>query len=82
MAERIDVRGVIATVIADHRASGDTGMVENLLEADARLAELFAAAKECKDTELGEMACIGSHAPCEHALGLLFATLARATGEA
>ena len=41
MAKPIDVRKTIATVIADMRASGDTGMVENLLEADAAIGELI-----------------------------------------
>lgn len=41
MAKPIDVRKTIATVIADMRASGDTGMVENLLEADAAIANLI-----------------------------------------
>ena len=40
MAESINARGVIATVVADLRASGDTGMVENLLEAEAAIADL------------------------------------------
>ena len=40
-AQRVDVRKTIATVIADMRASGDTGMVENLLEADAAIGEMI-----------------------------------------
>ena len=45
MSKPIDVRGVIATVIADLRASGDTGMVENLLDADVAIAAIFEAVK-------------------------------------
>lgn len=43
--QRVDVRRVIATVIADLRASGDTGMVENLLEADVAIVDLIAASR-------------------------------------
>lgn len=43
MAEPVYVRGVIATVVADLRASGDTGMVENLLEANRAFDELIEA---------------------------------------
>lgn len=46
MAEPIDVSGVIATVIADLRASGNTGMVENLLDADAAIKELIEKASD------------------------------------
>ena len=45
MSAPVDVRCVIATTIADLRASGDTGMVEHLLDADAALAKLFEVAR-------------------------------------
>lgn len=52
--------------------------------ANARLIaaapDLLAAAQECMDCELGDMACVGSMAPAEHALGLLQAAIARAVG--
>jgi len=44
-ATKVDVRRTLAVVIADLRASGDTGMVENLLDADAAIAELISASK-------------------------------------
>jgi len=52
--------------------------------ANARLIaaapELLAAAQECMDCELGDMACVGSTAPAENALGLLKDAIARAVG--
>ena len=48
-AQRVDVRKTIATVIADMRASGNTGMVENLLEADAAIGELIDVAREYRE---------------------------------
>ncbi|MCD0280502.1 hypothetical protein JWH04_16450 [Xanthomonas melonis] len=44
MSAPVDFRGVIAATIADLRDSGHTGMVENLLEVDAAMAELIEAA--------------------------------------
>lgn len=47
------------------------GTVEPLvLKSD--LDKMIAAVKEVHDTELGEIGCTGSMAPCEHALGVLF----------
>lgn len=54
-----------------------TPIFELLLQTTQQRDELLAAAKEIMDTEMAEMACIGSHAPAEHALGLLEAAVAR-----
>jgi len=43
--------------------------------------ELVAAAREVVETELGQMACIGSHAPAENALGMLVAAYAKVKGK-
>lgn len=72
-------------VLSTRRASA-TAHERNLTQAraDGRLIEaapnLLAAALECMDCELGDMACIGSMAPAEHALGLLQAAVALAVG--
>lgn len=50
--------------------------IAEMLAARSAVAKLIKAANECKATELSGMACIGSMAPCEHALGALFAALA------
>lgn len=47
------------------------GTVEPLVPK-SDLDKLIAAIKEVYDTELGEIGCTGSMAPCEHALGVLF----------
>lgn len=41
----------------------------------AAFNSLVEAATACEDTELQLLACIGSDAPCEDALGRLFAAL-------
>lgn len=41
----VDVRAVIAAVIAELRADGNTGHVQNLLDADAAMARLIDAVK-------------------------------------
>lgn len=54
-------------------------------DANAKLIsaapDFLQAAIECMDTELGDMACIGSSAPAEHALGLLKAAIAKTKGQ-
>jgi hypothetical protein len=45
---------VIDAQIADSRASGDTGNVENLIEARAAFAELFEASGRITGTVQGE----------------------------
>lgn len=44
--QKADVRGVIRSVVAELRADGNTGLVENLMVADAAVAELIDAARE------------------------------------
>ncbi|USJ00895.1 hypothetical protein MUG10_01105 [Xanthomonas prunicola] len=49
MSVAIDVRRVITTTVAELRASGDTGMVENLLDADGAVGELIAALRSSRE---------------------------------
>ena len=43
------------------------------IDADIEIERLRAAIAALADTELRELACVGSHAPVEDALGRLFA---------
>lgn len=75
---KVDVRAVLRAEI--ERAGDEAYPVGRaLIAADAAVAELIEAAKDCQDSELGDMACLGSMAPCENALGRLFAALAACT---
>ena len=48
--ERLNPLAVLDAVIADMRARGDTGHVENLLQARADISELARAARSARNT--------------------------------
>ena len=50
------------------------------IDADHEIDQLRAAISALADTELRELACIGSHAPVEDALGRLFALVTNVQG--
>lgn len=71
---------IVACVNACEGVSDPTIIREGFNYARAQRDELAAAAREVLDTELGEMACEGSMAPAEDALGKLRAALAKLDG--
>lgn len=84
---KVDVLAVLDLAYRHLNGGGDTltatefGQAHaGMKEVRAAVAELIEAARECLDTELGEMACLGSVAPCEDALGKLKAAIARVGG--
>ena len=79
MAKPIDVRKTIATMIADLRTSGDTGMVENLLDADAAIAELIDVAREYRE---GTRCHVEKCTFCQGRITRLDVAIARVSGGA
>jgi hypothetical protein len=84
---KVDVLSVLGTAHARLNRAGETAPSHNerqaccdsaaaLFKAAAAVAELIEAARGCMDCELAGMACVGSMAPAEDALGKLQAALA------
>lgn len=88
MSAQVDVRGVIRATVEQLRATGDTGMVENLLGADAAVAELIdASLRTIKAFEdLGKARGVAANhfarRKCEAAMVAQETTLARVGGGA
>lgn len=80
--EQANISGADLAILIDDLATLRTALHTQAEEA-AKLIEqrdeLLAAAKAIMETEFAEMACIGSHASAEHALGLLAAAIDKAT---
>ena len=72
----IDVLAVIDVEIADRRREGDTGNVENLIEARAAVAELIESAETLERIDRGLWAESGR----DDAVKAIYAALARVQG--
>jgi len=72
---KVDVLAVMDRACTTLNDEGLFNPGDDLCKARRAVAKLIEAANQCMECELGDMACVGSYAPAEHALGLLQSAL-------